>query len=98
MTSGHMKGSGVYKLPDNPGYICQSTIPFPEVVVSDYEKSQVSCLVIASEDLAFHLPRKLKWIITQANELGIPPLLGVYCSDRGRLQVWPFSEIANQKI
>ena len=101
-TSGHLQPDGTFTLPKLKAYRVDRDsvlMPFPELLTTGYDKSQIKCYCINKEDGSRNITDILKEKRTLENTLGTGPLpLAVYCEHSGTLEVYFDEELEGNQL
>ena len=101
-TSGHLQPDGTFTLPKLKGhdkYGAKALIPYPELLTTGYDATQIKCYCIRKKDALRNVTDILKEKHSLENALGLDPLpLMVYCQYSGSVEVYFDEELEGNQL
>ena len=101
-TSGHLQPDGTFTLPKLKGHDkcgANELIPYPELLTTGYDATQIKCYCIRKKDAIRNITDILKEKLSLENALGIDPLpLMVYCQHSGSVEVYFDEELEGNQL
>ena len=101
-TSGHLQPDGTFTLPKLKGHDecgAKALIPYPELLTTGYDQTQIKCYCITKKNAIRNLTDILKEKHSLENTLGIDPLpLVIYCQHSGSVEVCFDEELEGDQL